>query len=82
MNIEDITVYICDTSDFTEDTGLDIGGYLEVDNWNGSEEKCKAFIKHALNTSRAYSLRGFQEAVNLQLEDDLSNSYILILPNN
>ncbi len=74
-------VFICDTSDFSEETGLEIEGYLEGGSWRGHEKKAKAFINHANKTGRAYSLKQFQEAVNQQEEEDLTNSFIFITKN-
>ena len=74
-------VFICDTSDFEEETGQTIDGYLEVDNWDGSEPKAKTFTKFATENGRVYTLKGFQQAVNEQEEDNLGNSYIFITNN-
>lgn len=71
-------VFICDTSDFEEATGLKINGYLEVENWDGTEDKAKAFIKFATEIGRVYTLKTFQEAVNSGDEDVLTNSYVFI----
>ncbi len=71
-------VFICDTSDFEEETGQKIDGYMEVDGWDGTEDKAKAFIKFATEIGRVYTLKGFQHAVNQQDEENLTNSYIFI----
>jgi hypothetical protein len=75
---KEVRIYLCDTTDFEEETGLNIQGYLETDSWTGKEEKVQKFIEHAENTGRVYSLKGFQEAVNQQYEDNLTNSFIFI----
>lgn len=71
-------VFICDISDFEEATGQEINGYFEIESWDGTEDKAKAFAKFATEIGRVYTLKGFQDAVNQQDEDSLSNSYIFI----
>lgn len=79
--MKEYLVFLCDTTDFSEETGLDIQGYLETDGWDGSEDKAKEFMNHARENGRAYTLKGFQEIVNQGYDDDLSNSYIFITNN-
>lgn len=79
--MKEYIVYICNTTDFTEETGLSIDGYLEVDNWDGTEDKAKTFMNHACESGRVYTLREFQEAVNQQYEENLTNSFIFITNN-
>lgn len=74
-------VFICDTSDFEEATGQEINGYFEIESWDGSEPKAKAFTKFATEIGRVYTIKTFQTAVNDQTEDNLSNSFIFITNN-
>mgnify|MGYP001314563138 CR=1 FL=1 len=74
-------VFICDTSDFEEETGQTIDGYLEVESWDGTEDKAKAFTKFATEIGRVYTIKTFETAVNDQTEDNLSNSFIFITNN-
>lgn len=78
---KDPMVFLCDVNGFNEETELYIKGYLETDSWDGTEEKAKKFMEHARDSGQAYTLKGFQEAVNQQYEDNLSNSFIFITSN-
>jgi hypothetical protein len=79
--MKEFLVFLCDTTDFSEETCLHIGGYLETDSWDGSEYAAKEFMEHARCNNRVYTLKEFQEAVNQQYEDNLTNSFIFITNN-
>ena len=79
--MKEFLVFLCDTTDFSEETGLTIQGYLEADSWDGSEDKAKEFMEHARCNNRVYTLKEFQEAVNQQYQDNLTNSFIFITNN-
>lgn len=80
-DVKEPMVFLCDANDFNSETGLEIEGYLETGTWDGTEDKAKEFMNHARENERAYTLKGFQEAINQQYEDNLMGSFIFITNN-